>query len=156
MASKRHPRQERAHELLNDVGLPLDAMMRFPSQLSGGQKLTAQEHRPGFVWDAETGGGRRDRVPGLDVSLAQVLNLLIELGRRHGRCAVLVSHDLLVVRFLCSRVVVMQHGNVVEQGNTEEGLRQYLSIPTPGTPRPRGPTETPVEIPLWPPEIAVA
>ena len=60
-------------------------------------------------------------VSGLDVSVqAQVLNLLIELGRRHGIALVLISHDLSVVRYLCSRVVVMQHGNVVEQGNTEE------------------------------------
>jgi peptide/nickel transport system ATP-binding protein len=59
-------------------------------------------------------------VSGLDVSVqAQVLNLLIELGRRHGIALVLISHDLSVVRYLCSRVVVMQRGNVVEQGETE-------------------------------------
>jgi peptide/nickel transport system ATP-binding protein len=50
---------------------------------------------------------------------AQVLNLLIELGRRHGIALVLISHDLSVVRYLCSRVVVMQRGDVVEEGRTE-------------------------------------
>jgi peptide/nickel transport system ATP-binding protein len=59
-------------------------------------------------------------VSGLDVSVqAQVLNLLLELGRRHGIGLVLISHDLSVVRYLCSRVVVMQRGNVVEEGETE-------------------------------------
>ena len=121
MASKleHHPRQERARQLLNDVGLPQDALMRFPSQLSGGQKQRVNIGRalcamPRLVVADEI-------VSGLDVSLqAQVLNLLIELGRRHGIALVLISHDLSVVRYLCSQVVVMQRGNVVERGNTEE------------------------------------
>ncbi|MEH2560231.1 peptide/nickel transport system ATP-binding protein [Bradyrhizobium algeriense] len=152
MASKRHPRQERAHELLNDVGLPLDALMRFPSQLSGGQKQRVNIGRalcvmPRLVVADEI-------VSGLDVSVqAQVLNLLIELGRRHGIALVLISHDLSVVRYLCSRVVVMQHGNVVEQGNTEEVFANpqhpYTRLLLASVP-PADPSIA------WPPEIAVA
>jgi peptide/nickel transport system ATP-binding protein len=114
-----HPRAERAQELLTDVGLPGDTLTRFPSQLSGGQKQRVNIGRalcvmPRLIVADEI-------VSGLDVSVqAQILNLLIELGRRHGIALVLISHDLSVVRYLCSRVVVMQRGKVVEQGKTEE------------------------------------
>ncbi|HTO62273.1 MAG TPA: ABC transporter ATP-binding protein [Bradyrhizobium sp.] len=113
------PREARARDLLGDVGLPRDVLARFPSQLSGGQKQRVNIGRalcvmPRLVVADEI-------VSGLDVSVqAQILNLLIELGRRHGIALVLISHDLSVVRYLCSRVVVMQRGKVVEQGNTSE------------------------------------
>jgi peptide/nickel transport system ATP-binding protein len=113
-----HPRATRARELLGDIGLPSDTLARFPSQLSGGQKQRVNIGRalcmmPRLIVADEI-------VSGLDVSVqAQILNLLIELGRRHGIALVLISHDLSVVRYLCSRVVVMQRGKVVEQGKTE-------------------------------------
>jgi peptide/nickel transport system ATP-binding protein len=114
----KHPRENRAQELLDDVGLPADTLVRFPGQLSGGQKQRVNIGRalcvmPRLIVADEI-------VSGLDVSVqAQILNLLIELGRRHGIALVLISHDLSVVRYLCSRVVVMQRGKVVEQGKTE-------------------------------------
>jgi len=117
-AMTKQPRDERARELLADVGLPQDTLTRFPSQLSGGQKQRVNIGRalcvmPRLIVADEI-------VSGLDVSVqAQILNLLIELGRRHGIALVLISHDLSVVRYLCSRVVVMQRGKVVEQGKTE-------------------------------------
>jgi peptide/nickel transport system ATP-binding protein len=118
-AMMKQPRDGRAQELLADVGLPRDTLPRFPSQLSGGQKQRVNIGRalcvmPRLIVADEI-------VSGLDVSVqAQILNLLIELGRRHGIALVLISHDLSVVRYLCSRVVVMQRGKVVEQGKTEE------------------------------------
>jgi oligopeptide/dipeptide ABC transporter ATP-binding protein len=118
-ALTKHPREDRARELLGDVGLPRDTLSRFPSQLSGGQKQRVNIGRalcvmPRLIVADEI-------VSGLDVSVqAQILNLLIELGRRHGIALVVISHDLSVVRHLCSRVVVMQRGKVVEQGNTAE------------------------------------
>jgi peptide/nickel transport system ATP-binding protein len=117
-AMRKQPREGRARELLGDVGLPKDTLARFPSQLSGGQKQRVNIGRalcvmPRLVVADEI-------VSGLDVSVqAQILNLLLELGRRHGIALVLISHDLSVVRYLCSRVVVMQRGKVVEQGKTE-------------------------------------
>jgi peptide/nickel transport system ATP-binding protein len=118
-AMTKRPRDGRAQELLADVGLPRDTLARFPSQLSGGQKQRVNIGRalcvmPRLIVADEI-------VSGLDVSVqAQILNLLIELGRRHGIALVLISHDLSVVRYLCSRVIVMQRGKVVEQGKTEE------------------------------------
>ncbi|HWZ37226.1 MAG TPA: ABC transporter ATP-binding protein [Bradyrhizobium sp.] len=117
-AMTKHPREDRAEALVADVGLPGDTLSRFPSQLSGGQKQRVNIGRalcvmPRLIVADEI-------VSGLDVSVqAQILNLLIELGRRHGIALVLISHDLSVVRYLCSRVVVMRRGKVVEQGKTE-------------------------------------
>jgi peptide/nickel transport system ATP-binding protein len=117
-AMTKDPREGRAQELLGDVGLPKDTLLRFPSQLSGGQKQRVNIGRalcvmPRLIVADEI-------ISGLDVSVqAQILNLLLELGRRHGIALVLISHDLSVVRYLCSRVVVMQRGKVVEQGKTE-------------------------------------
>jgi peptide/nickel transport system ATP-binding protein len=51
---------------------------------------------------------------------AQILNLLLELRRERQIALLLISHDLSVVRYLCSRVLVMRRGEVVEQGLTEE------------------------------------
>ncbi|MBV9559104.1 MAG: ABC transporter ATP-binding protein [Bradyrhizobium sp.] len=112
------PRTERARDLVGDVGLPADTLVRFPSQLSGGQKQRVNIGRalcvmPRLIVADEI-------VSGLDVSVqAQILNLLTELGRRHGIALVLISHDLSVVRHLCSRILVMRRGKVVEQGRTE-------------------------------------
>lgn len=120
MAAKleRQPREQQALDLLHDVGLPVDALTRFPSQLSGGQKQRVNIGRALCVMPRLLVAD--EIVSGLDVSVqAQVLNLLIELGRRHGIALVLISHDLSVVRYLCSRVVVMQRGDVVEEGPTE-------------------------------------
>jgi len=115
---ERKPREQQALELLHDVGLPVDALTRFPSQLSGGQKQRVNIGRALCVMPRLLVAD--EIVSGLDVSVqAQVLNLLIELGRRHGIALVLISHDLSVVRYLCSRVVVMQRGDVVEEGRTE-------------------------------------
>ena len=114
-----HDREARGRELLQDVGLPPDALTRFPGQLSGGQKQRVNIGRalcvmPRLVVADEI-------VSGLDVSVqAQILNLLLELGRKHGIALLLISHDLSVVRYLCSRVLVMQRGKVVEEGPTEK------------------------------------
>lgn len=115
---ERLPREQHAQQLLNDVGMPVDALTRFPSQLSGGQKQRVNIGRALCVMPRLLVAD--EIVSGLDVSVqAQVLNLLLELGRRHGIALVLISHDLSVVRYLCSRVIVMQRGDVVEEGQTE-------------------------------------
>ena len=59
-------------------------------------------------------------VSGLDVSVqAQILNLLLALRQETDIALILISHDLSVVRYLCSRVIVMNKGDVVEAGETE-------------------------------------
>ena len=104
--------------LLEHVGLGANMAERYPHQLSGGQRQRVGIARaialnPALVVADEI-------VSGLDVSVqAQVLDLLRRLRDETGMALVLISHDLSVVRALCERVVIMQHGLIVETGPSE-------------------------------------
>jgi peptide/nickel transport system ATP-binding protein len=106
-------------EMLNAVGLPVDAVDRFPHQFSGGQRqrisiARALVCRPRILVADEP-------VSALDVSVrAQVLNLMADLVEEYKLTLIFVSHDLGVVRYLCDRLAVMQNGRIVEQGSTAE------------------------------------
>jgi peptide/nickel transport system ATP-binding protein len=108
-------RSVRAVELLKEVGLPADFVVRFPAQLSGGQRQRINIARalcilPKLLVADEIASG-------LDVSIqAQLLNLLGRLRAELGFAMLFISHDLSVVRHLCSRVLVMYRGEIVEQG----------------------------------------
>ncbi len=111
-------RVARARALLLETGLPPDLLDRYPSQLSGGQKQRVNIARALCVTPRLLVAD--EIVSGLDVSVqAQILNLLLKLREERGIGLVFISHDLAVVRYLCPRVLVMRHGEVVEEGETE-------------------------------------
>ena len=111
-------RLARTRELLAEVGLSADIASRLPGQLSGGQRQRINIARalcniPKILIADEI-------VSGLDVSIqAQLLNLLTRLRAELGFAMLFISHDLSVVRHLCSRVLVMYRGEIVEQGPIE-------------------------------------
>jgi peptide/nickel transport system ATP-binding protein len=111
-------RQERVVELLKRVGLQADDMKRYPHQFSGGQRQRICIARslalnPKFIICDES-------VSALDVSVqAQVLNLLKELQEDFQLTYIFISHDLSVVKFMSDRILVMNNGEIVEQGTAE-------------------------------------
>ncbi len=111
-------RQARVAAMLGRVGLGEGAMQRYPHQFSGGQRqriaiARALITQPKLLIADEP-------VSALDVSVqAQILNLLHDIRLEFGLSLVFISHDLGIVRYLCDRVIVMQNGIIVEEGETE-------------------------------------
>jgi peptide/nickel transport system ATP-binding protein len=111
----------RVEEALDAVGLPADSATRYPHEFSGGQRQRVAIAR------AVVGHPRvllaDEPVSALDMTTRiQVLDLLAELGQNNNLTVVMVSHDLGAVAALCSRIVVLQRGRVVEQGDTSTVL----------------------------------
>jgi peptide/nickel transport system ATP-binding protein len=105
---------ERIVDALREVGLGPAFRFRYPHQLSGGQRQRVAIARALIVeprvllLDEPTSA--------LDVSVqAEILNLLRRLHRERNLTMMLVSHNLAVVGFLCSRVAVMRNGEIVEE-----------------------------------------
>jgi peptide/nickel transport system ATP-binding protein len=109
----------RARRLLDRVGLdPLRFAGRYPHELSGGQRQRVNVARAlalepkVLILD--------EAVSALDKSVeAQVLNLLLDIKDEHGLTYIFISHDLDVVRFVATRVMVMYLGKIAELGPTE-------------------------------------
>ncbi len=108
--------------LLAEVGLPADALQRYPHAFSGGQR-----QRIGLARALAVGPEllvADEPVSALDVSVqAQILNLLMELRQKRSLTLLVVSHDLHVVRHLCPRTLVLYLGRLVEDGPSEHVLR---------------------------------
>ena len=108
--------------ILDRVGLPSQTLTRYPHQLSGGQRqrvgiARAIALKPDLIVADEI-------VSGLDVSTqAQVIDLLRSLRAEMGMALAFISHDLSVIRHLCSRIVIMKSGEIVEEGPTADTFR---------------------------------
>jgi oligopeptide/dipeptide ABC transporter ATP-binding protein len=118
IGSKR-AQQDRVFELLGEVGLPQNAVERYPHEFSGGQRqriglARALTVNPKLIVADEP-------VSALDVSIrAQVLNLMKRLQATYGLTYVVISHDLAVVKYMADQIGVMYLGKLVEMGAADD------------------------------------
>ncbi|ANL36789.1 ABC transporter ATP-binding protein [Rhizobium phaseoli] len=121
LGATRAERQDRVREALVAAGMPGNILSRFPHEFSGGQRQRIAIARaialePEFILLDEP-------TSALDLSVqAQIIELLRKLQDERGLSYLFISHDLKVVRALCHRVIVMQHGKIVEEGPVNEVL----------------------------------
>jgi len=112
-------REKRVRNIMKWVGLPPEFSSRYPHAFSGGQRQRIVIARalvtlPKVVIADEA-------TAALDVSLrSQVLDLLIEFQNTYGTAFILITHDIATVKYFCDRVLVLQHGKIVEQGDIEQ------------------------------------
>jgi peptide/nickel transport system ATP-binding protein len=122
-------RKQQVVELLEKVSLSREHYDRYPHEFSGGQRqrvviARALILRPSFVVCDES-------VSALDVSVqAQVLSLLDQLKKEFGFTVVFISHDLSVIRYISTRILVMNKGRIEELGPAEEVYRHPKSAYT--------------------------
>jgi peptide/nickel transport system ATP-binding protein len=123
IGTSRADREARVKQSLRDAGMPDTILSRFPHEFSGGQRQRLAIARaialePEFILLDEP-------TSALDLSVqAQIIELLRKLQREKGLSYLFISHDLKVVRALCHRVIVMQHGRIVEQGPVDAVLER--------------------------------
>ncbi|MGE0688801.1 MAG: ATP-binding cassette domain-containing protein, partial [Dehalococcoidia bacterium] len=113
--------REKASDYLSRTEVPLDRMDHMPAYFSGGMQQRVQiakalANNPSMVLLDEL-------TTGLDISVqAGVLDLVRDIQRQYGLSAIVVSHDLSVIRLLADRTIVMKMGRIVEAGITDQVL----------------------------------
>ena len=153
----RRDQEQRVFELLDEVGLPRNAVERYPHEFSGGQRqriglARALTLSPKVIVADEP-------VSALDVSIrAQVLNLMKRLQADHGLTYIVISHDLAVVKYMADRIGVMYLGKLVEMGTADDiyqraahpytaGLIAAIPVPDPEETRARNEAAIKGELP---------
>lgn len=113
------PRRDLVADIMTEVGLSPDLMDRYPHEFSGGQRQRIAIaramilHPKLVILDEPTSA--------LDMTVqVQIVDLLRDLQARHGLAYLFISHDLRVVRALSHKVMVMQQGDIVEAGTTDQ------------------------------------
>ena len=115
IGKSREERRRRVIALLDQVGLPRDALTRYPHQFSGGQRQRIAIARSLAVEPALIIAD--EPVSALDVSIqAQIINLLRELQQRLKLAMLFIAHDLAVVEYISDRVIVLYLGRIMEVG----------------------------------------
>ena len=122
---RRHPSMasdalsDKVAELMERVGLAGRYMNKYPHEFSGGQRqriaiARALAPEPRLIIADEP-------VSALDVSIqSQIINLLMNLVRKMDLTMIFISHDLAVVHYIADRIIVMEHGKLVETGTANE------------------------------------
>jgi oligopeptide/dipeptide ABC transporter ATP-binding protein len=115
----KNERRARAASLVEEVGLPADALNRYPHEFSGGQRqriaiARALAPAPELIVADEP-------LSALDVSIqSQILNLFRDIQKREKLSYLFISHDLGVVEHLADRVAVLYLGRIIELGRRED------------------------------------
>jgi oligopeptide/dipeptide ABC transporter ATP-binding protein len=119
----RKGQDRRVSRLLDEVGLPNNALERYPHEFSGGQRQRIALARALMLEPKVMVAD--EPVSALDVSIrSQVLNLMKRLQAEHGMASVVISHDLAVVKYLADRIGVMYLGKLVETGSGDDIYRR--------------------------------
>jgi peptide/nickel transport system ATP-binding protein len=119
----RRDQDGRVRRLLDEVGLPINALERYPHEFSGGQRQRIALARA-LILEPKVMVAD-EPVSALDVSIrSQVLNLMKRLQAEHGMASIVISHDLAVVKYLSDRIGVMYLGKLVELGTGDDIYRR--------------------------------
>lgn len=116
---------EKIDAIMKEVGINPAYKGRFPHQFSGGQRQRIGIARalmldPEFIICDEA-------VSALDVSIqAQVINLLLDLHDKYGFTYIFIAHDLAVVEFISSRILVMYLGKIVETAEKDVLVKKHM------------------------------